>query len=113
MHLLKNECDTENNAFLKKKQIYDKIVAEKSNEINNLYNKIKYDKLTYYYINENNTLISFNGFNRRLGLIRKVKNGSIDLEKATENQEKIESDLNKTTGSINQKSKKLQLIIIK
>ena len=90
-----------------------KLLLKKSNEINNLYNKIKYDKLTYHYINENNTPISFNGFNRRLGLIRKVKNGSIDLEKATENQEKIESDLNKTTGSINQKSKKLQLIIIK
>ena len=90
-----------------------KLLLKKSNEINNLYNKIKYDKLMYHYINENNTPISFNGFNRRLGLIRKVKNGSIDLEKATENQEKIESDLNKTTGSINQKSKKLQLIIIK
>ena len=113
MHPLKSQCDTENNAFLKKKEIYDTIVAEKSNEINNLHNTTKYDTLTYHYINENSTPISFNGFNRPLGLIRKVKNGSIDLEKATENQEKIESDLNKTTGSINQKSKKLQLIIIK
>ena len=99
--------------FRRKNKYMIKLLLKKSNEINNLYNKIKYDKLTYHYINENNTPISFNGFNRRLGLIRKVKNGSIDLEKATENQEKIESDLNKTTGSINQKSKKLQLIIIK
>ena len=99
--------------FWRKNKYMIKLLLKKSNEINNLYNKIKYDKLTYHYINENNTPISFNGFNRRLGLIRKVKNGSIDLEKATENQEKIESDLNKTTGSINQKSKKLQLIIIK
>ena len=38
MHQLKNECDTENNAFLRKKEIYDKIVAEKSNEIKNLRN---------------------------------------------------------------------------
>ena len=99
--------------FRRKNKYMIKLLLKKSNEINNLYNKIKYDKLTYHYINENNTRISFNGFNRRLGLIRKVKNGSIDLEKETENQEKIESDLNKTTGSINQKSKKLQLIIIK
>ena len=99
--------------FWRKNKYMIKLLLKKSNEINNLYNKIKYDKLTYHYINENNTPISFNGFNRRLGLIRKVKNGSIDLEKETENQEKIESDLNKTTGSINQKSKKLQLIIIK
>ena len=99
--------------FWRKNKYMIKLLLKKSNEINNLYNKIKYDKLTYHYINENNTPISFNGFNRRLGLIRKVKNGSIDLEKATENQEKIESHLNKTTGSINQKSKKLQLIIIK
>ena len=43
----KNDYDTENKLFLKKKELYDKFVNEKNNEINTLNNKIKYDKLTY------------------------------------------------------------------
>ena len=73
---------------MKKKDIYDKIAIERSIEINTLSNKIKYDKLTYYFKNENRTLIIFNGYTRPLGFIRKIKDGSTDLEKAKEYQEK-------------------------
>ena len=59
-------------------------------------NKIKYDKLTYYFKNENSTPIGFNGFTRPLGFIRLIKDGYLNLEKAKENQEKFKSNLNET-----------------
>ena len=66
MYLLKNDFDTEDKLFLKKymqkKEIYDKILAEKNNEKNTLSNKIRYDKLAYYFKNENTIPISFNEF---------------------------------------------------
>ena len=60
-------------------------------------NKIEYDKLKYHFKSENRTTIYFNTLNRPLGLIRKVKDGSIDLEKAKENQEKFRSNLSEIT----------------
>ena len=74
----KNNFDTENNFFWRKTETYDKIVAERNNEIITLNYKI-------------------NGFDRPLGLIRKIKNGSIDLEKARENQEEFRLNLGETT----------------
>ena len=44
-------------------------------------NKFKCDKLKYYFKSEDNIPISFNRFNRPLVLIRKIRDGSIDLEK--------------------------------
>ena len=81
---------------MKEKEIWDQIVAERSNEINTLNNKIKYDKLTYHFKSENRTPIRFNYFNYPLGRIRKIKHSSIDLEKGKENQGKIKSNLNET-----------------
>ena len=43
-NLLKNGYDTESKLLLKEKEIYDKIVAERNNEINIWNNKIKYNK---------------------------------------------------------------------
>ena len=81
--LIKRNCyDTENKLPLKEEEIYDRIVTENKNEINNLNNKIEYDKLKYHYKSENRTPISFNSFDLPLGLMRKIKDGSIDLEKA-------------------------------
>ena len=76
---------------MKEKESYDKIVAERSNEINTLKNKIKYDKLTYHFKSENKIPIpiSFNIFNRPLGLIRKIKDDSIYLQNSREKQEKF------------------------
>ena len=66
MYLLKNDFDTEDKLFLKKymqkKEIYDKILAEKKNEKNTLSYKIRYDKLAHYFKNENTIPISFNEF---------------------------------------------------
>ena len=68
--------------LLKEKEMCDKIAAERNIEINTLNNKIKYDNLTYYLKSDDRIPISFNDFNRLLGLIRKIKDGSIHLEKA-------------------------------
>ena len=49
----KNDCNTENELFLKKKKLFHKFVAERNNKINSLKNIMKYDKLTYYFKSEN------------------------------------------------------------
>ena len=49
---LKNYYDTENKLLLKEKELHDKTAAKRNNEINTLNNKTKYDKLTYYFKNE-------------------------------------------------------------
>ena len=54
---------------MKEKEIYDKVVSERNNEINNFSNKIKYDKLTYYF-KSYDRVPSFNYFNCPLGLIK-------------------------------------------
>ena len=59
---------------MKKKEIYNKIVAARDNEINTLNNKIKCDKLIYYFKSEY-IPISFNDFNCPLGLIAKLNDG--------------------------------------
>ena len=84
--------------FLKEKGICDKIVAKRSNETNTLNDKIRLYKLTYHFKNEDSTPISFNGFHRPLGFLRKIKDGFIDLEKTKENQEKIKSNLKERIG---------------
>ena len=75
---------------MKEKELNDKFFAEKNNEIYTLNNKITYDKLTYYFKSEDRTPIGFHGFNRLLGLTRKIMDGFIDLEKAKENQENLD-----------------------
>ena len=62
--------------------MYDKIAAERSNEINSLNCKTEYDKLMYNFKNEDRTQSCFNDFNCPLGLVRKIKDGSMDLKKA-------------------------------
>ena len=90
MHFIKkNDYNTEEKSLLKEKEIYDKIVPERPNEINNLKNKIKYDKLTHYFKSEDEIPIPFNGSNRPLGLIKKINN--------EKNGEKFRSNLSETT----------------
>ena len=75
-----NDYDTENKLLLKEKVIYYKTVAKKINKINTLKSKIEYDELKYHFKSTNRTTIRFNSFKRPLNLIRKIKDGSIDLE---------------------------------
>ena len=90
----RHDYDTENKLLLKEKEIYDEIAVERKNKINTLKNKIEYDKLKYHFQSENRTPRSFNSFTRFLGLIRKKKDGSSDLEKANENQENLDQKEN-------------------
>ena len=63
--------------------------------MNTLNEKNKYFNLTYYFKAESNP-IGFNDFNRLLGFMRRIKEGSIDLEKAEENKKNwIKSKWNK------------------
>ena len=57
--------------ILKEKYVYDKIVTEGNNKINTLNDKIKYGNLTRHFKCDNRPPISFNGFNRSFGLIRR------------------------------------------
>ena len=112
MHLLKKDYDTENTLLLKEKEIYNKMVAERNNEVNTLNNTIKYDKLTYYFNSQDKIPISFNRFNCPLVLIINVKDGSIDLGKTKENREKFRSNLNETTkGKWEHKLKEQKIIL--
>ena len=47
---------------------------------------INYKNLTHYFQSEDSKPVSFNEFNRALGLMRKIKGVSIDLKKARENE---------------------------
>ena len=57
-----------------------------NSKINTLNNTIKYDKLIKYLKSEDNIPLILNDFNRSLDLIRKIMDGSIDLEKVKESQ---------------------------
>ena len=50
---------------------------------------MEYDKLKYQFKSDNRTTINFSTFNCPLSLIRKIKDGSINLEKAKGTQKKI------------------------
>ena len=108
----KNDYDTENKLPLKAKEIYDKIVAERRNEINTLNNKIEYDKLTFHFKRKDRIPINFKDFDRPLGLIRKIKDGCIDLKKAKENPKKLRKKIwvkqKEENGSINHKKTKMK-----
>ena len=60
----KNYYDTRKKLLLKEKEISEKILAERENEINTLNNKTEYDKLMYHFKNEDGIPISSKGFNR-------------------------------------------------
>ena len=92
--LKKSDYDSKNNykSLWKQKKICDELVTEKKNEINTLIEKINYNDLTCYL--KKNKPISFINFNRPLSLLRKIKDGDIELEKARQNQKDFKSGLN-------------------
>ena len=71
----RNDYDIENKLILKEKEIYEKIVAERKNEmstLNNKLNKINYminhmSMTKYHFKSENRLPISFDSFNLPLG----------------------------------------------
>ena len=96
MHLL----GAENQLLLREKELFGKIFVEMNNKRNTLNNKVKYDKLMYNFKNKDRIPVIFNGFNCPLVLIRKTKDGSVDLEKAKKKEEKFRSNLSQTTTII-------------
>ena len=97
----RNDYDTENKLFWRKKR-YGKIAAVKKNEINTLNSKMEFDKLRYQFKIDNRTSINFSTLNCPL---RKIKDGSINLEKEKGNQKKYRSNLSEVIrGEWEQKS---------
>ena len=68
--------------------------------------------MTYYFKSKKSSPIAFIGFDCPLYLLRKIKEGFIELEQLKENKKEFKSDLNKIVKkkneSTNQKTKKVQ-----
>ena len=79
---------------MKEKEIYDKFVAERNNEINTWNNKFKYEETKYYFKSVYRISISVNSCNHSLCLIRNIADGTIDLEKAKKKKIKKNLDQN-------------------
>ena len=65
--------------------MYDERVVERKNETNTMNEKVSYNDLTYYFFKKESKLIRFIDYNRPLGLLRKIKEGDTELEKARKN----------------------------
>ena len=67
------------------KKMYDERVVERKNETNTMNEKVSYNDLTYYFLKKESKPIRFIDYNRPLGLLRKIKEGDTELEKARKN----------------------------
>ena len=67
------------------KKMYDERVVERKNETNTMNEKVSYNDLTYYFLKKESKPICFIDYNRPLGLLRKIKEGNTELEKARKN----------------------------
>lgn len=67
------------------KKMYDERVVERKNETNTMNEKVSYNDLTYYFLKKESKPICFIDYNRPLGLLRKIKEGNTELEKAKKN----------------------------
>ena len=65
--------------------MYDERVVERKNETNTMNEKVSYNDLTYYFLKKESKPIRFIDYNRPLGLLRKIKEGDTELEKARKN----------------------------
>ena len=86
MHLL----GAENQLLLREKELFGKLFVEMNNKRNTLNNKVKYDNLMYNFKSKDRIPVVFNGFNCPLVLIRKTKDGSVDLEKAKKKKKNLD-----------------------
>ena len=74
---LKNKDDHKDNC----KEIFEKLVKERFDEIKELTNKIKYDDLTYYFTG-NTARKRFDDVNNVMKLFLKIQSGKMKLEEA-------------------------------
>ena len=66
-------------------------------EMQKMSGDIEFNKLTYYFKNQNLAPLNFIGFRGLLNIFEEIKNGNISIKKAKEYQKKFKSNLNKTT----------------
>ena len=67
-------------------------------EMQKMSGDIEFNKLTYYFKNQNLAPLNFIGFRGLLNIFEEIKNGNISIKKAKEYQKKFKSNLNKTTS---------------
>ena len=81
------------------KEIFDKIVKGKFDEIKELTDEIDHDDLRYYFKN-NTATKDFNGFENGIELFRRIKPGEMKLEDAKELQNIFKTNLNEISKGI-------------
>ena len=101
----------------KQKEIFNKLVGERLDEITELDEKFNADNLIYKYKGHTADL-KFNKFDNSHSLIDKIKKGEISLADTKNNQIKFKSELGEIKKQIkkkkkNQRSKKTLFIILK
>ena len=97
---------------MKKKEIYDKLVAERKNVINTSNEKVKYNNLTYHFFQKRESKpVSFIDFNCQLGLLRKIRDDDIELKIGRKNQKEFKSNLNEIVRRQWNKSEEQKSII--
>ena len=75
------------------KEIFEKLVKERFDEIKELTNKIKYDDLTYYFTG-NTARKRFDDVNNVMKLFLKIQSGKMKLEEAEKLQNVLKRNLN-------------------
>ena len=84
--------DKDRPSILKQKEIFNKLVEERLEEIINLDEKVNPDNLIYRY-KDPNADVKFNDFDNALDILNKVKEGEISLAHAENDQIKFKSSL--------------------
>ena len=97
--------DEDSPLISKQKEIFNKLVDEKLDEITKLDEKVNLDDLIYRYKGKTPDE-NFDTYDNALNLIDKIKNGQIKLAEAKNDQIKFKSNLGETTTTKYQKSKK-------
>ena len=99
----KDDNDDEDTSFIsKQKQIFNEVVDERLERINDLDKKVNSDDLIYRY-KDNTPDLNFDKFDNAFDIIDKIRNGKIDLADVKNNQEKFKSYL----GEIKKGNKKI------
>ena len=91
----------------KKKEIFNELVDKRLNEINELHKKVNFDDLVYRYKGKNPDE-KFDKYDNALGLINKIKNGEIKLDRAKNDQIRFKSDFGEKKKGNNRKRSKEQ-----
>ena len=85
--LVKSSGEKGYSTLLKQKEIFEKLGNGRIGEVQNLYNQINFNNLTYHFKSNSDPKI-FIGFKGPLGFYKKIKNCYTTLEKAEENSKR-------------------------